>query len=89
MADTQLAFFDMAAQNPRTGAWVRPCGYGGPYAVRRPTPGNPGRLEVVTCTRPEAHDGPWHMYAELDRGVVCTWDRGGRPVWPPVLKGGA
>lgn len=67
------------------GAWVRTCGAPGPYCIPAPTPKSPGRLMVLTCTRPENHGTPFHQHATVDRGVIAQWDRTGRPDYPPKL----
>ena len=64
------------------------CGVPGPYAVRRPTAKNPGRLEVLTCTRLEGHSSDFHQYATSSGGVVASWGRDGKPNYPPILKAG-
>ena len=66
--------------------WVLICGDPRPYSIRRPTAKQPFRLEVLRCTRPARHGGLLHEYAEVDRGTIAQWDRGGEPVWPPVIK---
>lgn len=81
----QAVLFDAPTGASQNRAWIPLCGYGGPYSLRRPTPGRPDRLELLTCTRPAGHGGDRHQYAELDRGVVAQWDRGGRPIWPPIV----
>lgn len=87
MAVEQPAMLDVDYPPPeRSRAWVRPCGAPGPYAIRRPTDHNPGRLEVATCTRPEGHSGFFHQHAETSRGVICQWGRDGKPDWPPILR---
>lgn len=71
------------------GPWVRPCGAPGPYAIRRPTPKQPTRLEIASCTRPENHGGAFHQHADARYGVICQWTRDGRADWPPLVKGGS
>lgn len=78
--------FDPAEYDGPGRGWVRPCGAPGPYCIPAPTPRQPGRLVVLTCTRPESHGTPFHQYATLDRGVIAQWDRAGRPDYPPIMK---
>jgi hypothetical protein len=70
-----------------SGPWMAHCGNPGPYAIRRPTPKNIGRLEVLICTRPHGHQDQLHMYAEPDGRIIAAWYRDGRPHWPGLLKG--
>lgn len=79
--------FDPAEYDRPVRAWVRLCGVPGPYCVRRPTPKAPLRLEVLTCTRPERHDGDFHQHATESEGVIATWGRDGKPISPKPLKG--
>lgn len=67
------------------GPWVRPCAAPGPYALRKPTPTQPNRLEVLSCTRPESHGGPFHQATDTRWGVLAQWSRDGKPDWPPIL----
>jgi hypothetical protein len=69
------------------GPWAAHCGNPGPYAIRRPTPKNIGRLEVLICTRLHGHQDQLHMYAEPDGRIIAAWYRDGRPHWPELLKG--
>lgn len=68
------------------GPSIKLCGFPGPYAIRRPTPKSPHRLEVLTCTRPDNHGGGFHQHADKDARVLASWDRAGNPNFPPILK---
>lgn len=68
------------------GPWVAQCGDPGPYAIARPTPKSPFRLQVLTCTRAAGHDPRLHQHAAHDRGVIAEWGRDGAPTYPPVLN---
>lgn len=80
--------FDPAVYDGPVRAWVAVCGDPGPYCIRRPTPKNPHRLEVLRCTRPASHPGGFHQYAEADRGVIAQWDRSGKPDFPLIIQPG-
>lgn len=81
--------FQLGGEGTVQRRWIAPCGRSGPYAVRRPTPANPGRLLVLTCTRPEGHVGAFHQFADDGGQVVAQWDRAGRPDWPPTITTGS
>lgn len=72
------------------GPWIRPCGDPGPYAIAAPTPTRPGRLRVLTCTRPEGHGGLFHQSSDHCARVLASWHRDGRPNFPqPITQKGA
>lgn len=82
----QLAPVVAEAADVVRGPWVKPCLAHGPYAIRRPTPKSPFRLEVLTCTRHDGHPGPFHQHTDRDAAVIAQWHRDGRPDYPPVMR---
>lgn len=65
------------------------CGAPGPYAIRRPTPSMPNRLEVLSCTRPRDHGGDRHQHAVTDIGVIAEWKRDGQMAFPELVQEGS
>lgn len=84
----QLAIDISSARTVPTGPYVKLCGSVGPYAVRRPLPKQPQRLEVLSCTRPDSHGGPFHQAATPEGTVIAQWDRSGNPLYPSIIKEG-
>jgi hypothetical protein len=82
----QLALLTVEAAEPLSGPWVRRCGDPGPYALARPTPKSPHRLQIVDCTRPDRHGGAFHAHATADERVLASWGLDGTPNFPPTIK---
>lgn len=82
----QLSLVLADAADVVRGPWIAPCGDPGPYAIRRPTPKAPNRLQVLTCTRPRGHNPLFHQAADGESRVLAQWTADGRPDFPPVIK---
>lgn len=89
MSDVQQQLFRPYDEAPLSGPWVALCDDPGPYAIRRPTSLNIGRLEVLRCTRPVDHPNFLHVAAEPGGRVLAAWTPAGEPRWPAIIdKGG-